>query len=199
MRFHGIPERLLQGETAIRVLQVMLGTQGREMTGRQVARLARAPPQRAIERLHQLEAEGLVERRLVGRSHVWRLVETHVLVEALSPLLSLDGHAQGQLRRALTAWVSRQQGVVQARLYGSIARGDERALSDVDVLLVVKDARAKRKAGDAALALDEEIQSRFGNPANVIVLTRAEWNARRGKGFVGSAESEGEPLALAPS
>ena len=196
MRFSGIAERLLRGQTSVRVLEVLLKAPEREMTGRQVAELAHAPPQRVIERLHQLEWEGLVERRVVGRAHVWKLVGDHILVEALTPLLEVDARSKRELRRALTRWARRQEGLVEARLFGSVARGEEKPASDVDVLLVVRDAGAKRKAQESDWDLDKLVRRRFGNPVNVIVLTKREWKVRTGRGFVGNAEAEGELLAM---
>ncbi len=198
MRFTDIAERLLRGQTSVRVLKVLLRFPKREMTGREVAELARAPPQRVIERLHEFEWEGLVERRVVGRSHVWKLVDDHVLVGALAPLLQIDLMSKRELRTALTRWAKRQEGLIEARLFGSVARGDEKPASDIDLLLVVKDARAKRSAQERDFALDKLVRRRFGNPVHVIVLTRSEWRARTGRGFVGNAEAEGELLAAGP-
>jgi predicted nucleotidyltransferase len=195
IRFTDVAERLLRGQTSVRVLKVLLRFPEREMTGRQVAGLAHAPPQRVIERLHELEWEGLVERRVVGRSHVWKLVEGHVLVGALAPLLQIDRASKRELRTALIRWARRQEGLIEARLFGSIARGDEKPASDIDLLLVVRDESAKRKAEESDFDLDKLVRRRFGNPVNVIVLTRREWRARTGRGFVGKAEAEGELLA----
>jgi predicted nucleotidyltransferase len=197
MRFSEIPERLLPNRTAIRVLRVLLTYPEREMTGRQIAALAGAPPARVIERLRVLDYEGLAERRILGKAHVWRLVKGHVLVPHLTALFRIESASGVELRRALGAWVTSLEGVTEARLYGSVARGDERPDSDVDVLLLVADGRAKRAAERSKAAIEDDVRARFGNSLSVRVLTLREARRRPRRGFLPSALREGEVLDIA--
>lgn len=194
MKFTGVPERLLAGRTAIRTLGVLLAYPGREMTGREIAALAKAPPLRVIERLRVLEFEGLVDRRTVGPAHLWKLDRHHFLVERLERLLNVDVEAQVELRETIMRWADGLPGVDAVWLFGSVARREERPDSDVDVLLVVANERCKQEAEGAREGLASQLRERFGNRANVVVLTRREHTARKGRGFVGEAERWGEPL-----
>lgn len=199
MQFTEVPERLLSSQTAVRTLRVLLELPGREMTGRQIAALAHAPPLRVIERLRQFEREGLVTWRAVGPAHVWRLESGHVLVPALAALFEIDSQAKNALRRSLRKWVERLPGIVEARLFGSLARGDERPESDIDLLLVVKDRACKAAVQAAVASLRDELRSRFGNPLQVIVLTTGELRRRPRRAFLGPARREGENLTPAKS
>lgn len=194
MKFSEIPERLLPNRTAIRVLRVLLTYPDREMTGRQVAALAGAPPARVNERLQVIEYEGLAERSIHGRAHVWRLVKGHVLVPHLTALFQVERASGVELRRTLGMWVASLEGVKDARLYGSVARGDERPDSDVDVLVLVADGKAKRAAERAKAAIEDDIRSRFGNGLSVRVLTEREVRRRPRRGFLPFALRDGEGL-----
>ncbi|HEX9708590.1 MAG TPA: nucleotidyltransferase domain-containing protein [Candidatus Thermoplasmatota archaeon] len=194
MKFTRVPERLLAGRTAIRTLSVLLSHPEREMTGREIAALAKAPPLRVIERLRALELEGLVDRRTVGPAHLWKLDRKHFLVERLSGLFEIDTAAQTELRASIKRWADGLSGVREAWLFGSVARRAEEPDSDVDLLLVVENETVRERLGPRKEAFAEEVRERFGNPLNVIVLTTRERRSRRGRGFVGQAEKEGEPL-----
>jgi predicted nucleotidyltransferase len=194
MRFTGVPDRLLGSHTAVRTLQVLLAYPEREMTGREIAGLAHAPPLRVIERLHILENEGLVDRRVVGPAHLWRLDRKHFLVDRLSSLFEIDTVAQTELRAAIKAWGDKLEGIHEVWLFGSVARREEEPSSDIDLLLVADGEAARARLGPSKDAFAAYVRERFGNPLNVIVLTTKERRARRGRGFVGEAEREGEPL-----
>lgn len=194
MQFTGVPDRLLGSRTGVRTLTVLLSYPEREMTGREIAALAHAPPLRVIERLHILEREGLVDRRAVGAAHLWKLDRKHILAERLSALLSVDTAAQTELRASIKRWADGLAGVREVWLFGSVARREEGPDSDVDVLLVVTNQAARVRLEASKDAFAAHVRERFGNPLNVVVLTKEERRARRGRGFVGEAEREGEPL-----
>jgi predicted nucleotidyltransferase len=164
------------------------------MTGREIASLAAAPPARVIERLRVLEYEGLAEWRTVGNAHMWRLVNGHALIPHLMALFGVDRAMSAELRSSLGRWVAGLPGVTDALLYGSVARGEERPDSDVDVLVIVADGKSKRSAERAKGAVEDDIRARFGNVLSVRVLTEREVRRRPNRGFLPVALHEGERL-----
>jgi predicted nucleotidyltransferase len=194
MRFEGVPERLLGTATAVRTLRVLLAFPDRELTGREIARMAGAPPVRVIERLRVLEWEGLVTRRTVGAAHFWKLETGHFLARQLAAIFKVDTNAQAEFRAMVRHWADLQPAVVEVRLFGSVARKDERPASDIDLLLVVANDKAREAAIKAGDGLADRVRVRFGNPLHLVVLTRQERTARAGTGFVGEADREGELL-----
>lgn len=198
MQFSEIPERLLASQTAVRVLRALIANPERPLTGREVARLAGAPPPRVNERLKELEAEGLVSRDFVGRCHLWRLERGHFLVGPLTALFTVDERAHRELREVLTEWVGGLPGVLEARLFGSMARGEEDPGSDVDLFLLVKDRAAKAAVRAGQDRLDGELRKRFGNPLQVIAVTEKELGRRPRRAFLGPARKEGELLRGGP-
>jgi predicted nucleotidyltransferase len=195
MRFRDIPERLLGSQTGVKVLRVLVRHPGAEMTGREVARLAGAPHPRVLERLAALEAEGLVARRFAGRAHLWRLEASHVLVGPLRELFGVDRHVQQELQRSIQRSLSRVPGVVEAVLFGSVARGDEEPLSDVDLFVLVKDRKSKQAAKRELETLRTHIRDRFGNWLQPMVYTQGEVRRRPRMAFLGPARKEGILLA----
>lgn len=87
------------------------------------------------------------------------------------------GAALAGIQRAVAALVARRDDVREVWLFGSLARGSATPRSDADLLIVVdEDARRPmdRLPGFAPFL------EGLGRPADLIVLTEAEWSTREG-------------------
>jgi predicted nucleotidyltransferase len=115
-----------------RVLAVLLNAGG-ELNLRTIARLADvslAQTSRVVPRLVSL---GLVERREVPPSSLFRLVPEHVAARALLELAD----ARRQVLVAMAAAAGEiEPAPVSLIVFGSFARGDDELGSDIDVVIV---------------------------------------------------------------
>lgn len=190
MRFRQVPESLLSSSARISVITTLLREGDRVWTGSGLARAAGVTPRWAIVTLRALEAEGVVHASSAAPSMIWAVNRDHLLVELLADLAEVDRKAQAALLGEVAKAVSpaRPRKVL---LFGSTARGDEEPGSDVDVLVVVADARSKRHAQDLLARTAQDFFRRFGNRLAPIVLTQREFEQRRGRGFVKAALDHG--------
>ena len=67
----------------------------------------------------------------------------------------------------------RSQGVVLAYLFGSMARGEDGPISDVDIAVLFSKEPSREEAWDAMLRLPEEVSRVLGRQADVVVLELA--------------------------
>ena len=83
--------------------------------------------------------------------------------------------------------------MVRAILYGSVARGEEHAESDVDVVVIVRDSRARAAVDDEAW----ELLLERGILVQPFIATPEEWHRieARGSRFAHDIRDEGEVLA----
>lgn len=164
---------MLFGAARRRVLGLLFGHSTEAYHLRQIARDAGVSPGAAHRELTLLAAAGIVTRTEQGRQVYFRANrECPVFAELKSLLLKTAGVAD-VLREALGPLRER---IVAAFVYGSVARGDERPGSDID-LLVVGDA----SFAEVAAALGPA-QERLGREVNPTVYPPAEFAAKLASG-----------------
>lgn len=163
MRFDVAFGGLIPGASGA-VLAVLLRT-GSGLTGRQVHGLVRDrfslwSVQQALASLVGL---GVVESQTVGRALVHTINEDHYAIQPLRVLL--DPFA------ALREVVQRSVGssVVAVVLFGSVARGDATADSDVDLVVLASSEWEGRSD------LEDAVRARLGNNCDVLVFTPEEF------------------------
>jgi predicted nucleotidyltransferase len=113
--------------------------------------------------LLRLVGEGLVAEVPGG----YRLNREHVAAPAVELLANLHGELAARIRHEVEGW-ARPPTLVG--LFGSAARRDGDAASDIDLLVVVEDA----DVADALGHLGERIEAWTGNTAQMVVVTPAD-------------------------
>lgn len=159
-----------------RVLAVLAETTA-ELNLRTIARLSGVSPAQTSRVLPGLVALGLVERREAPPSSLFRLVPEHV---ASGPLVALargrDGMI-GEMSRVAAALPVEPMSVI---VFGSFARGEADAESDIDTVLVR--AVGFDEFDDAWSASVEQWRSQIrrvgGNPVEVLEVGADEIGAR---------------------
>lgn len=127
------PHRVISHPLDSTVLRVLVGTT-KPLTGRQVARLADAGSQQGIwKALGRLVDEGLVDREEAGSALLYSLNREHLAAPAIEQLTNLRGEMLRRLRLAFAEWEIKP---VHASMFGSAARGDGDAASDIDLFIV---------------------------------------------------------------
>jgi predicted nucleotidyltransferase len=190
MRFAGLNAGLLASGGRIAVISALLRSPARAWTGSALAREAGVTPRWAIETLRMLEAEGVVRAEWTPPSFRWTLNREHVLTELLTRLASLEDEARAALEGSLRELV-RPLRPEAAFWFGSTAAGNGAPGSDVDLLVVVGEARRKAAMQESLARAGGPFYARFGNRLAPVVVTRREFERKRAHGFIGQAVSTG--------
>lgn len=190
MIFRGVPEAVFSSPAKLAVLRALSAASNPEMSGREVARRANISPPWAIRTLEFFEGLGLARRRSVRRTDYWRLNPQHALVAEIRGVFATDDRVWQQLVGELNPLV-KDRAVQAAVLFGSVARGDADAESDIDLLLVVTDRHAKTRLRHASFDVGLSVLRRFGNPLQTLLYTDSEWSRVGNRGFAPRARKEG--------
>ena len=135
--------------------------------------------------LGELIAMGIVEQEMAGgRERRVRLSSGHRLAAPLTSLLQMESDHFAALRVELRAIATSllADGLLTASLVGSVARRTERLGSDVEVVLIVRDAVAERTSRQRFAATVDGIRARYGVRFHLIAYdlatARAMWRTR---------------------
>ncbi|PIO02469.1 hypothetical protein COX86_04480 [Candidatus Micrarchaeota archaeon CG_4_10_14_0_2_um_filter_60_11] len=163
---------LLGSEARERVLCALFGGAPAGMHFREIVKRTGCNPRSVKSVLDAFEAAGAVESVRRGNQRVYSPNAKHFLYGELSSIARKSGGLAGVLKKALDG-----SEVRAAFVYGSLARGDERSASDVDLIVVGKMAAGFYKRLNAA----EEALGREVNPS---FYSEAEFREAARKGFL---------------
>jgi predicted nucleotidyltransferase len=181
------------------VLTVLAGVT-EPLTGREVHRRARRGSAMGVYRaLGRLEEQGLVVGSDAAPARLYRLNRDHVAADVAVLLRDLRTRLFDRIREELSSW---PVAPVSTALFGSVARGDGNADSDVDVLLVRPDGVADDSEpwATAVFELCQQIRRWTGNDASALQADTSELigMVARGAPIVESLTEDAIDLAGVP-
>lgn len=147
----------------------------RAVTGRQLAMqlVDRLGKSRVFEVLQQLVDQGLVNREIIGPSHLYSINQKHLCYELLKKLTQPRDFLIDLLVKQVSRFSTKPDAVV---LFGSIAKGTSKPGSDVD-LLVVRPNRVDENDDawqDQLFRLTLAVQRATGNDLNYLDYSNSE-------------------------
>ena len=126
-------------------------------------------PSNLSRELRRMEREGLFHSEISGRQKYFQLNRKYPLFKEVRGIVTKTMGAKFQIAEAL----QKIKGIEQAFLYGSFARNQQDAVSDIDVLII-----GNPNAESLAVAI-RKLEARLGREINYTVLSRKEFTARR--------------------
>lgn len=161
------------------------------LSGLRVAALAGRGETQVRTVLRRLEAHGVVEGERHGNSVVYVLNRDHLLAPAVHLMATAFDRLEHAIRTAVDSWEQPAEGVA---LFGSAARRDGDALSDIDLLVVRTDVV---EADNDTWAnqrhnLAELVDRLTGNRAQIVELSRSQLReaAASGQPLIGSLRDD---------
>jgi len=169
-------DELLGTRASVRVLRV-LAAYGGSLAVADIARRAKLTLPSVRTTLGRLLALGIVAGVGVGRSMVCELRQDHPLVPVLVGLFKAElEQATAVLRAAREAARRLTPAPTAVWLYGSVARGEDDAASDIDIALVTA---APEASAQADALRDAVTRTRSPRAERVAVITMAPADVRR--------------------
>lgn len=157
------------------------------LSGREVARRAAGSARGTARVLDFLREQGLVQREERPPAAAYLLNRQHLLAPAVGLLSDVRGRLFARMTERIEGWPVTAENVT---MFGSAARGDGGADSDIDLLVVRRDAVDAIDEGwdRQVAALAEDIANWTGNAAHVVEYRSEELRV---------AASDGLPLIAA--
>jgi len=159
------------------VLAVLAHTE-KPLTGRTVASLTQPHASlRTVQvTLDDLVLNGVVLREHVGRAHLYTLNRNHLAAPAILALANLRHELLDRIRNEVSTWVVESDATW---MFGSAARGDADADSDIDLLIVRPDSvdDGNQTWLQQVAQISEHVHDWTGNSCEVLELSVTELNA----------------------
>lgn len=127
------PATLFFGDYRRKVLGLLLLHPGEHFHLREIARVTHTQPGTVRRELSLLASAGVIERDVQGNQVRFRANEGYPIYEELRSILKKTSGVADQLRTALAPL---GDAIEIAFVYGSVASGQERPTSDIDLLIV---------------------------------------------------------------
>ncbi len=128
-------------------------------------------PSNLSKELQRLDREGLFRSEVSGRQKYFQLNREYPLFEEVRGIVAKTIGAIPLIAQSL----KKVEGIEEACLYGSFARDQQDAASDIDVLVI------GNPKGEALAATMEKLERQLGREINYTVLTRKEFGSRRAR------------------
>jgi predicted nucleotidyltransferase len=138
---------------------------------RDLAQQLTVDPSNLSRELRRLEREGLFQSEISGRQKYFQLNRKYPLFKEVRSIVAKTIGANSQIAEAL----KKMKGLEEAYLYGSFARNQQDAASDIDILII-----GNPNAESLAVAA-RRLEQQLGREINYTVLSRKEFAARRNR------------------
>ncbi len=157
MRLYNPLNRVLGSEVKVKTLRLLCQSGG-DINGRQLAKMLKVAPMTAHLALKELADEMVLELRTVGKTHLYSLnTEGWIVKDLLKPLFKSEFDYPVRFFEVLAKKIkesSLKDEILSVAVFGSVFRKEERATSDLDLFIVIKDGRQKRPVEDLIFEID---------------------------------------------
>ncbi|OGL44151.1 MAG: hypothetical protein A2149_09040, partial [Candidatus Schekmanbacteria bacterium RBG_16_38_11] len=146
MRIYNPLDKILNNEVKIKILRFLCKTEA-EWSGRQIAQEIKVSPASCHKALRELNNEGMLLLRSVGKSYLYSLNKSNLIIsELLKPLYKKESKISDEMAKEIITNISSGVigDIVSIAVFGSIKMKRERATSDIDLLILVKDEGNKK-------------------------------------------------------
>ena len=176
MKYHEPLNEILGNKIQVKLLRVLVRTKS-SFTGRELARLVGHSQNQTRLALEELERNGLVVWQNAGRSHLYSIDKDSILI---TDFLEAGFRLEDTLLNRLSAIYREEVGkaLVSVILFGSIAKGEEKPDSDIDLIIVVSDKADAKIVEDGVAEASAKVTGSFGNQATAIVVKKTDYERK---------------------
>lgn len=153
---------------------------------REIGKLLNIPSMTTHRILRDFEALNFINVSRVGTANVWKSNKNSYVYQTFKQLFDFYATVSsplGSLIDLLKAYLSLPE-VKKVILYGSIARGDEKQDSDIDICILVATLQVKEKIDSIVDQVAAKCLDLFGNRLEAYVLTKKEFEDQKNKKLV---------------
>ncbi len=183
MALHDYASQILGSRFTIKVLKTLLRYRGKVFTIRELARVSGVSHPQVSKIVKELETTGVVKLKPVGKAHQIILNdESYILKSVIEPVFRAERETVNHLISTIRPFFHNRK-IASVALFGSVARGEERPSSDVDLLVLTED---KDIANECVAKASTATLSAFGTALSPFIMDKREFVRKRSEKLVKS-------------
>lgn len=186
-------EEIFSSRAKVRILKKMIEDPKREYTFDTITKETKMSFGTVHPALKNLVSHRMLLARSVGRSKLYKINESHLLYKELKNLFKAEKENLKKIANNFTRSLEKT-GIKNMILFGSVARGEAKEKSDIDMLIVYKNRKEKIK--ERVSESSQEILSKYDVDVVPTYISVKEIMQRRKKldRFVMNVLNEGKVL-----
>jgi predicted nucleotidyltransferase len=176
-------DKILNNEVKVKILRFLCKAEV-EWSGRQIAREIKISPAACHKALRELNNERVLLLRSVGRSYLYRLNKGNLIIsKLLKPLYGRESKIPDKVYETIIRNIATLGDIASIAVFGSIKRKKERATSDIDLLVLVRNLEDKEKVEEDFGKINETIVKMFGNTISPYIQSLEEFKLKHKRGL----------------
>lgn len=180
MRFRLSVSELLKSETKLKLIKFLLSHEA-AMSEREIASILGISHMSVNRAMQELVELNLVDYMVVGNAHLWKVNRESYAYRMLTTLINNIEATVNPLTE-LTRIILRKlplRSTERVVIFGSIARGEEKPDSDIDVFILAKNSTAQKKIEESMEKLSTECLQTFGNRLSPYILSQQQYEQKQ--------------------
>jgi predicted nucleotidyltransferase len=175
MKFNASVIDILNSKTKLKIVKFLL-THEASMSEREIASILKVSHMSINRTMRELSGVNFVDFVSIGKAHLWKVNRKSYAFKVLSEFIKGVSGIQEPLDdlKAMILTNMPKTLIKKVVLFGSIAKGEEKMDSDIDVFFLVKNSRDKEKVGSALEKLSNICLETYGNKLSPYILTEQE-------------------------
>ncbi|HID60935.1 MAG TPA: hypothetical protein EYP46_03650 [Hadesarchaea archaeon] len=189
MRFVNYLDEILSTKSDVKILRTLFRYPTKEFNENELARISGVGQKTVNRAMPKYVSHGILSVRTIGKANIYALNSRHYITEQLKSLFLAEEGAKRELKHLLRKAFYGDKAVISLAIFGSVARGREEPISDIDVFILTRD---KKSAERKLRKVGEIIMRRFGNVISGYVLTPRDFEEKRGTPTIKEIVVDGE-------
>lgn len=178
MALHDYTPDILGNKSVLRTLRTLLRYKGKIFTIRELAKTAGLSHPETSKVVKMLERRRIVNIEIIGKAYrVTPNEDSYFLNAVIQPLFEAEKETLGSLLSTIRPFFARGgKKIISAVIFGSVAKGQEKETSDVDLLVIAED---KEYASFCVGKANSEVVSKFGLTLSPLIMNRQQFIQKR--------------------